>query len=210
MKKLFIIPTLLIFMVSCGEDKDNTNTAKTKNTDVVEADSTDSIASNDSVVVVMNEGQDEPQIIKDDTKGTASSDNVESKTYDLSEHGLAVTIELPRGVKIIVTELDEIELSFGDDFIMTIGESFFDSPSQKKSGIKNTVHNEVLGYLKEEADGYIVRVKSNGIETHNLFYMITVGDIKYQIENSKGKGYSKAEILAMHKAVKSIKVKAGA
>jgi len=210
MKKLFIVPAVLLLMVSCGGDKENSSKVSDDNTVTETADTTDTIAKNDSVVVVMEDGQDEPQIIKDDTKGTASADNVESKTYDLTEHGIPVTIDLPRGVKIIVTELDEVELSFGDDFIMTIGESFDESVAKKKSGIKNTVHNEVLGFLKDESDGYIVRVKSNGIETHNLYYMITIGDTKYQIENSKGKGYSKAEILAMHKAVKSIKVKASA
>jgi hypothetical protein len=202
----YILAGVALLLASCsGESESETKPVKGDDKDTTAVkDTTDITGDAMEIDTVVNEDN---QVIIDDSKGSASADKVDSKTYDLTQYGYAMSIDLPEGTKISKTELDEVELQFGQDFVLMIGESFEDSPQTRKNGFKNTVHNQVLGYILDEADGFIVKMKSNGIETHNIFYMFTLGDMKVQVENAQGKGYSKAEIMAMHKAIKTIKIK---
>ncbi len=200
----FAISAALLSACS-GEDQSASGTAPASDTSDTSA-VRDTTAIDTAVIVDTLVNQDN-QVIIDDTKGSAAAEHVASKTYDLSEHGYPMTIDLPEGIKIEKTELDEVLLSFGEDFVLLVGESFEDSPQTRKNGFKNTVHNQVLGYLTDEPDGFIVKMKTNGQVTHNIFYMFDVADVKVQVENAQGKGYSEAEIRAMHKAIQTIKVK---
>jgi hypothetical protein len=201
----FLFLSLSVILFSCQGDKEaDTGKENQQNeTDTTDVDD----AGNDTAVhvadTVVNENK---QVIIDDTKGSASATKVEQKLYDLTEYGYKMTIELPEGVKITKTELDEAMLEFGTDFVLLIGESFDNSVAERKAGFKNNMHNQVLGYLVDEADGFVVKMKSNGQETHNLYYLFEISGMKVQVENAQGRGYSKAEIMAMQKAVKTIKI----
>ncbi len=201
----FFLLAVTAFLYSCGGEEEAKNSKEnqqkeTDSTDVNDAETDTSMQVTDTVV---NENK---QVIIDDTKGSASATKVEQKLYNLTEYGYKMTIELPEGVKITKTELDEAMLEFGTDFVLLIGESFDNSVAERKAGFKNNMHNQVLGYLVDEADGFVVKMKSNGQETHNLYYLFEISGMKVQVENAQGRGYSKAEIMAMQKAVKTIKI----
>lgn len=210
MKHFLIVTAAALMMASCGgeesEETKKTSSDKPNETDTTtsEIDPTDTTTI-DEPDTLTNEDN---QVIIDDTQGTAAADNVESKVYDLSEYGYNMTIELPEGCKISVGELDECILQFGQDFELWVQESFETSVADRKTKFKNNRHNQNLGYLVDEVDGYVVKIKSNGVISHNLFYLFDVDGLKIEVINAQGKGYSYNEIMAMQRAVKTMRVKA--
>jgi len=136
----------------------------------------------------------------------AQSASISKRSYDLSEYGFDLTIDLPAGTQMKYdTDFEELTLEFGNDFVMILGENYSGSISKIKSMFKNTLHNQHLGYIKDLPHGIVKKSKANGIETHSLFY--TLKDDALIIKSVPSKSYSKAEIMEMWNACETVKLK---
>ena len=211
MKVLYIPIVLIAFslVTSCGEDKKEQEPAKTPSNNVEK----DTTAIDTAVVDIVMEvdtaltdtGYIEPPkevAGKEDEAGAAKA---AKKMFDLSEYGFNMSIELPVAAKFDYdADFEQLNVTFGKDFIMEIAENCDGPISELKGKFKNNMHNEFLGYVKEEDNGIIRKVKSNGVETHSLFYTVNDGNMDIMIKSSMSNAYSEKEILQMWKACESI------
>ena len=169
---VFIAISICFGFVACGGDEEASSEKKKPNKeevkDSLESD-TNAIETDSALVdTLVDEVEPPKEIAGQEDKAQAA--NVAKKSYDLSEHGFPLTIDLPAGTKMEYdTDFEELTLKFGADFVMVVGENFEGSISKIKSKFKNTMHNQHLGYIKDEPNGIVKKSKANGIETHSLF-----------------------------------------
>lgn len=203
-----LVLVMCLGFIACGGDdaaeNENKSPKKEQESDSTVTDS--SLAEVDTLAndTIVEEVEPPKEIAGQEDK--AQSANVAKKSYDLSEHGFPIIIDLPAGTKMEYDEdFEELTLKFGADFVMVVGENFEGSISKIKSKFKNTMHNQHLGYIKDEPNGIVKKSKANGIETHSLFY--TLKNDELIIKSVPSKTYSKAEIMEMWTACETIKLK---
>ena len=204
--RLAVVYFLMLFLVACGDDKagngsDNkSNENDTTSIDSIEVDTllVDTSAITDSIVPKEVPGQEDK----------AQAATVSRKTYNLKEYTndiYNISIDLPVGSKFdFDPDLEELTITFGRDFALLVGEQF-ESIAEIKSKMKNTMHNQHLGYIVDETQGFVKTSKANGIETHSLFYSVNDGRIDILINTIPSQTFSKTEIMELWKACKTIK-----
>jgi len=209
MKQFILTQTLLFFvlLISCNNEK------KTENSDTSESDNPDAdttavdTLANDTADMLIEENIDTiapKDVVGQEEKATA--EHVVKRRYDLSEYGFNISIELPAGTKIELNDLDEAILTFGSDFIIEVGENYDGSIAEVKSKFKGNMHNQFMGYLAENDKGFVRKIKSNGIISHNLFYALNDGNMDIMVKSSMSHAYSEDEIMVMWKACETIQV----
>lgn len=219
--KLLYVAALIITtaLYSCGSDEESSEESSGRTTDEVETDSTDADSTDNSNLLVSDEEVDIDTIEVDakavssiekaavGEEGKSEAASAVFKTFDLSEFGYNLTISLPEKTKMEVNDFDEVVLTFGNDFIMEVGENYDGTPSEVKSKFKGNLHNQLMGYVVEDGNGFVRKIKSNGVISHNLFYVVNDGNMDIAVKSPMGQAYSQDEILVMWKACQTIKVK---
>lgn len=205
----FALIGTLSFAACSGDDKDDSKdsskTSKDSKADSSDVDSTladtlemDTATIEEDSVVVPKE------VLGQEDKAQAAS--AKKKMYNLSEHsnGLYnISMELPVGSKFEWdSDFEEIKITFGSDFVILVSEAF-ESVSEIKSKMGNSLHNQHLGYIKDEPNGFIRKFKASGIETHGVYYGINDGDTDILITSSPSRAYSSSEIMEVWKACKT-------
>lgn len=216
MKKAYFLLLATATLFSCGEEKTSEqgkpdqkpeiDTAVQDTTDLdtsyldtikVELTAKDTVVKNVSAEEKINAGKE----------GKAEAASSSKKFFDLSTYGYHILIQLPSETQISVGSLDEAILKFGNDFEIEVMENYEGDLATQKAGFKGNKHNQMLGYVIEDENGFVRKIKSNGIVSHNLVYLINDGHLDLIVSSSRSKAYSQEEIMEMWKACKTIKVK---
>ncbi len=203
-----------LILASCGsDDKEDSKSSSQKATQEEETDTTsvDTVESDTGSMeladtIEIEEVTPPPEVLGQEEKSQAAA--VTKVRYKLSEHtgGMyPISLELPAGSKMNWdADYEELTISFGNDFELVVGENYEGSISEIKSKFKNTVHNQHLGYVKDEPNGIIKKSKANGIETHQVFYTTNANDMDILISSVPSKTYSLGEIMEIWNACKTI------
>ncbi len=203
----------VLVLASCGSDEEKTEDKTPKKEQETETDTTsvDTVEADTGSIEVADTGKIEevtppPEVLGQEEKSQAAS--VTKVRYKLSEYtnGMyPISLELPSGSKLTWdSDYEELTIAFGNDFEMVVGENYEGTISEIKSKFKNTVHNQHLGYVKDEPNGIIKKSKANGIETHQVFYTTNANDMDILVSSVPSKTYSLGEIMEIWNACKTI------
>lgn len=194
-----------------GEDKDDgTVKQDTTNLDTMAVDTAamDTLAGEevnmDSIEVEVKEASTAEKM-ETGVDGKSEAAEAVFKRFDLSDYGYNISISLPEATKITTNDFDEAVLTFGNDFILEVGENYDGPKEEVKKRFKGNVHNQLMGYIVEDDNGFVRKIKSNGVISHNLFYTINDGNMDLTVKSPMGQAYSQDEVLVMWKACKTLK-----
>lgn len=203
-----MIGTLGLAACSGDDKEDSKNSSKTKNDSDADTSDLDS-AEMDTLQLDTADIDEDSVVVPKEVLGQedkAQAASAKKKMYNLSDHsnGLYnISMELPVGSKFEWdNDFEEIKITFGSDFVILVSEAF-ESVSEIKSKMGNSLHNQHLGYIKDEPSGFIRKFKASGIETHGVYYGINDGDTDILITSSPSRAYSSSEIMEVWKACKT-------
>ncbi len=217
MKKAYFLLLASCALFSCGEDKAAEEAKPVQKSDTIDTAVQDTTALDTSYLdTIKVELSAKDTVVKkvsveeklnDGKEGKAEAATSAKKFFDLSQYGYNILIQLPKETEISVGTLDEAILKFGNDFEIEVMENYEGDLQTQKAGFKGNKHNQMLGYVIEDDNGFVRKIKSNGVLSHNLVYLINDGSLDLIISSSRSKKYSQDEIMEMWKACKTIKVK---
>ena len=208
--RILIAYAAALTLGACSNDNDSSDSASDNNasdSDSVAVDTIEVDTLSVDTAEILTDTIAPKEILGQEDKAQAA--NVTKKTYNLADYceGLYnISMDLPAGCSFEYdSDYEELTLKFGNDFVIIVGEQF-DDIATIKSKMKNTLHNQHLGYLKDEPNGIVKKSKSNGIVTHSLFYSVNDGTKDIMINSIPSHAYSQSEIMEMWKACQTVKV----
>ncbi len=139
---------------------------------------------------------------KDDAEAAEPAAEVKLAELDLEEAGIEVKLQAPEGAKA-AEEFGAYTVKAGETFQLEIHTGAADLAARKKEIEENTV-NKLKKFHTESDTALVYETEVMGKTEFHFVANVEVDGAKYNCEDTKGKGYTQADVEAMHKSCTSM------
>ena len=147
-------------------------------------------------------GGDAKADAKEDAKAAEPAAEVKLAELSLEDAGVDVKLQAPEGAKA-AEEFGAYTVKAGETFQLEIHTGAADLAARKKEIEENTV-NKLKKFHTESDTALVYETEVMGKTEFHFVANVEVDGAKYNCEDTKGKGYTQADVEAMHKACTSM------